>query len=171
MVFDSFENAEETDDEVEAVHEKADADETDHRQLVVADVVSDGAFAASDTRDCQTRELAVPCNAREGGARDQRGEEVVERECERRRPCTDEDDLDEGICELAGCVPEAHRSAEILDVYGYHDVNQGKASEYDDNSRRRTDNTHDAVMAFNCAYANSDGKRGGGQRNVNEAEQ
>lgn len=47
MVFDPLEYPEQADDKVETVHQETNPDETDQRQLVVANVVPERAFISS----------------------------------------------------------------------------------------------------------------------------
>jgi hypothetical protein len=116
MVLDLFEYAEEADDEVDAVHDQADADETYQRRLVVADAVTQTVFKRAETAVRRTWELIVPRYSRGSDARDEGGEEVVEAEGEGGGPGTDEDDLEKGVRQLAGGAPETERTPEVFQL-------------------------------------------------------
>lgn len=117
VVLDLLKDPVQADDKVEAVHDQADADEADQRDLLVAEHRTD-ARRAVDPRQEVVRpwDIAVPLCGRARGAGDERGEEVVKRECERGGPRADEHDLDERVRELARRPPESEWTAEVLEL-------------------------------------------------------
>lgn len=117
VVFHLLEDAEERDEEVEAIHHQTDAHQADERHLVVTQRIANTTFETVDAvRESWAGKLAVPRSAGLRGAGDEGSEEIVKRECECRGPSADEDDLEESVCEFPGSVPQAQGSAKILEL-------------------------------------------------------
>lgn len=121
VVLDLLEDAVEADDEVEAVHDEADADEAHERELLVAQRAADARRAVEPGEHraaARLRVLAVPRDRGGRRAGDDGGEEVVKRECERGGPRADKYDLHERVRELRGRAPEAERTPKVFHLCG-----------------------------------------------------
>ena len=107
MILHLLEDTEERDEEIEAVHQQANAHQTDERDLVITEGVAYATFQPIDAMGQRwARERAVPRYARRRGAGYRGGEEIVKGECEGGGPRADEHDLEERVRQFPRGVPE-----------------------------------------------------------------
>lgn len=103
MILDLFEYSEQTDNEVGAVHDETNHDETDQRELAVAERITDLSYAGRI--QWRSRQLTVPSDAAGGCTWYGRREVVVKAKRQSRRPCANETYFQQGMGKLPGRTP------------------------------------------------------------------
>lgn len=103
MILDFFEYSKQTDDEVGAVHDQANHDETNQCKLAVADGASNPPYVCRI--QWRSGQLAVPRNAACRRTRYGGGKVVVKAERQGCRPGANETYFQQGMGELAGSRP------------------------------------------------------------------
>lgn len=116
MMLDLLEYPEEADDQIEAIHDEADADETNQRELLVTERLAERALDASEISDGTngTTDAAIPGHGGGVGTWDSGGEEVVEAQGEGSGPGADGEDFRQGVSEFSGSTPQSKWTTEVF---------------------------------------------------------
>lgn len=103
MILDLFKYSEQADDEVGAVHNETNHDETDQCKLAVADATSDLSYVWQIQR--RPGQFTVPSNAASRSAWYGGGKVVVKAERQGCRPGANETYFQQGVGKLPGSTP------------------------------------------------------------------
>lgn len=128
VILNLFEYAEQADVQIDTIHNQPNEHKCDEHDLVIAYALADDAKGPVK-RAGGAREFTVPFYGAGGGAWDESSDVIVEAEGEGSGPCTDEENFQESVSELARGVPKPQGTAKIFQVDGYHDMYKREGSE------------------------------------------